>query len=192
MRVGELWSLTSGLDEEGFTGRFPEPALVIPPFGRGLLEPLFETHCGERGASLGGSPPVGSLRIGMIRSRRPMEEHPSSWSVHFITKTSRNPFGSMVTVGRASTNDICLEDPTVSKVHAALVFDGARWTIVDPGSKNGTYLNGHRAQPKRAMRIDDGSHISFGNTVAARFYLPPSLLGFLRLQGSRLTRTVET
>jgi hypothetical protein len=52
------------------------------------------------------------------------------------------PEGSAVTIGRASSADVCLgEDSQVSRVHAVLERVAGLWTIVDDGlSRNGTFL----------------------------------------------------
>jgi adenylate cyclase len=48
-------------------------------------------------------------------------------------------------IGRAvDQNDIVLEDAQVSRHHALIRRAGASFTLVDPGSANGTFINGHR------------------------------------------------
>ncbi len=64
-------------------------------------------------------------------------------------------------LGRAEDSDLALPDPRVSRRHAMIhrQGDGEYW-LVDFGSRNGTYLNGHRiAQP---TRLRDGDRISLG------------------------------
>lgn len=46
--------------------------------------------------------------------------------------------------GRAKLS-LRLDDPRMSSAHARLVRSGARWTLRDAGSKNGTYVNGKLA-----------------------------------------------
>ena len=60
---------------------------------------------------------------------------------------------------------------TVSSIHARLERDGAGWTIVDEGSKNGTFVNGERV-PRAALR--DGDLLEIGATLLVyRAALPP-------------------
>src|SRR5258708_3337591 len=47
-------------------------------------------------------------------------------------------------LGRASDNDIVLEDITVSQHHAVISFDGGRVFLRDLGSSNGTFIDGSR------------------------------------------------
>ena len=47
----------------------------------------------------------------------------------------------VVSVGRDPDSDIFLDDITVSRRHAEVQRDGARYSIRDVGSLNGTYVN---------------------------------------------------
>ena len=47
----------------------------------------------------------------------------------------------LVSVGRDPQSDIFLDDITVSRRHAEVARDGARYSIRDVGSLNGTYVN---------------------------------------------------
>ena len=50
-------------------------------------------------------------------------------------------------IGRAvDLNDIVLEDAQVSRQHAMIKRTGQNLTLVDPGSANGTFINGHRVK----------------------------------------------
>ena len=46
------------------------------------------------------------------------------------------------TVGRSSESDIQLSHSSVSRHHARIVVDGARVTVIDLGSRNGTFVGG--------------------------------------------------
>jgi pSer/pThr/pTyr-binding forkhead associated (FHA) protein len=82
------------------------------------------------------------------------------------------PEGGAVTIGRASSADVCLsEDSQVSRVHAVLERVGGLWTIVDDGlSRNGTFLNGRRLAHRARLR--DRDKIRVGETVLT-FCAPP-------------------
>jgi transcriptional regulator with GAF, ATPase, and Fis domain len=53
------------------------------------------------------------------------------------------PFNApAVVIGRDSTADICVPEQAVSRQHARIAFDGARWVLTDLGSRNGTMVDG--------------------------------------------------
>lgn len=66
-------------------------------------------------------------------------------------------------VGRAKGCDITLPDPAVSREHAVLLRRDKGWYISDTGSKSGTYVNGRRADGRKAVYIDDD--ITVGGTT---------------------------
>jgi len=82
------------------------------------------------------------------------------------------PEGGPVTIGRATSADICLsQDSQVSRVHAVLDRVAGLWTIVDDGlSRNGTFLNGRRLAHRATLR--DRDKIRVGRTVLT-FCAPP-------------------
>jgi hypothetical protein len=50
----------------------------------------------------------------------------------------------VITIGRATTNSLMLDDEQVSREHARIVATGDARTIYDLGSSNGTFVNGQR------------------------------------------------
>lgn len=66
-----------------------------------------------------------------------------------------------VTVGRAKTNGVVVDDALVSHVHAVLVTTPAGVEIRDNNSSNGTFVNG--ALVTRAL-LRDGDIVTVGNT----------------------------
>jgi pSer/pThr/pTyr-binding forkhead associated (FHA) protein len=67
------------------------------------------------------------------------------------------------TVGKASENDVSLEDdPTASHLHAVLERFEAGWCVTDLGSSNGTWVNGERIWSSRRLR--HGDEIRVGQT----------------------------
>jgi pSer/pThr/pTyr-binding forkhead associated (FHA) protein len=48
----------------------------------------------------------------------------------------------VVSIGRLVSNDICLEDPFVSRHHCVIRTEGDEYMIEDLNSANGTYVNG--------------------------------------------------
>jgi class 3 adenylate cyclase len=69
-----------------------------------------------------------------------------------------------VAIGRRVENDIALAwDQEVSREHAQLLRGPEGWTLVDDGSRNGSYLNGQRVSGRHPLR--DGDVLRFGDTV---------------------------
>jgi serine phosphatase RsbU (regulator of sigma subunit) len=68
-----------------------------------------------------------------------------------------------LTLGRSARNDLCLEDPFASRMHAEIrQRDDGIW-ITDLGSANGTFLNETRLTIP--IRLKDGDRIRIGETL---------------------------
>ena len=50
--------------------------------------------------------------------------------------------GDVITIGRAPSNDVVVDDPPVSAQHASLTKSPSGYRLKDLGSTNGTQLNG--------------------------------------------------
>lgn len=64
-----------------------------------------------------------------------------------------------LTIGRAASNDIRLDDPSVSKMHAQVEVVGNDHILLDLGSANGTYVNGERVS-RHLLRHGDVVEVS--------------------------------
>jgi pSer/pThr/pTyr-binding forkhead associated (FHA) protein len=96
-----------------------------------------------------------------------------------IAKGKNNSFGLGITVGRTRNNDLFINDERISRFHAFFqVRDGA-WVISDAGSRNGTFVDGTRLDPRRAAPLPARGRVDFGG-YRARFFLPPQFVDFLR------------
>jgi FHA domain/Domain of unknown function (DUF1707) len=71
-----------------------------------------------------------------------------------------------VVLGRSRDCDCVLAEPSVSRRHAELRREGARWLLRDLGSRNGTRVNGVRLLDE--AEVGPGDRVSFGD---ARFRL---------------------
>jgi ABC-type multidrug transport system ATPase subunit len=78
-------------------------------------------------------------------------------------------------IGRATDNNVVLDDLLVSRHHAVLRRSGNQWELVDSNSANGTYVNGNRIN--RAI-IGPDDMVGIGHTL-------------LHLSGDRLVEHVD-
>lgn len=72
-------------------------------------------------------------------------------------------------LGRARHNDLCLNEPSISKVHARILHEQERFFIEDQGSLHGVYVNAAKVQ---RTELTPGAQVQLGN-VTLKF----SLLG---------------
>jgi len=72
------------------------------------------------------------------------------------------PSQTILTLGRAATNDIVLHDDKASRTHARLEFAGDGWTLVDLNSTNGVVVNGEQVQQ---IRLLEGVQALIGNSL---------------------------
>ena len=82
---------------------------------------------------------------------------PNSRSYRRIGTTISFPLtGERVSLGRSTANELCYpEDTGLSRQHLILERHGDQWNLRDPGSKNGTLLNGERISEDRILRPGD-------------------------------------
>jgi pSer/pThr/pTyr-binding forkhead associated (FHA) protein/TolA-binding protein len=76
-----------------------------------------------------------------------------------------------LTLGRASTNSIMLEDNSVSRSHAVLQSTGHGFTVRDIGSRNGTFLNNKKIQGDMPVKHMDAIKVGI---YTLRFLEEPS------------------
>ncbi|MBL8952155.1 MAG: FHA domain-containing protein [Myxococcaceae bacterium] len=76
-----------------------------------------------------------------------------------------NAFAMGVTVGRIDTNDIVIDDASVSRFHAYFQKDlrTGDWNVVDAESKNGTWVGPLKLSPNERARVGDETKVRFGD-----------------------------
>jgi hypothetical protein len=92
-----------------------------------------------------------------------------------------NPFAMGITVGRVETNDVIVDDGSVSRFHAWLQLDERKkaWFLCDAESKNGTFLGPQRLTANQKVALTDGAQVKFGEAQMT-FLFPASLVALLR------------
>ena len=69
--------------------------------------------------------------------------------------------GALISIGRASDNDVIVDDPVVSRHHCQLKLQHGAYSFADLGSRNGSLVNG---QPVDEMALGPGDMIRIGST----------------------------
>jgi TM2 domain-containing membrane protein YozV len=72
---------------------------------------------------------------------------------------------SGLSIGRADHCDMILDDPTVSREHALVQYDGGFFSLRDLGSSNGTFLNGKRLVVGASSKIRSGDRLKIGKIM---------------------------
>ena len=75
----------------------------------------------------------------------------------------RHDLASELTIGRAATCEITIDDTYASQIHARVFRRDDDHVLEDLGSTNGTYLN--RQKVSSATNLQTGDHLQIGSTV---------------------------
>jgi len=68
-------------------------------------------------------------------------------------------------LGRASVNDIQIEDNYMSRKHLKIFTKNHRYFIVDLGTKNGTFIDDEKIDPGEVFEVEQGKSIKAGKTI---------------------------
>jgi FHA domain-containing protein len=134
-RRGEIRVAANVVDDRG--DRVPE------------AEPMPATSDTMIFARPGGSPPDSARRAFLLVSTR------GSRAVQFDLG------GPLIGIGRASDNDVIVDDPMVSRHHCQLMLQHGAYGFTDLGSRNGSTVNG---QPVSQIALGPGDVIRIGDT----------------------------
>ncbi len=207
MRLEDLARESGGLDETTFVRRFPHPVLVFAAASSGSADDSQHVDTPSGGIKIPGkekeisfsrtsamkatdSFPVLADSVHDMAEKGGAENNPArellgTAPVVFLEKSKRNPFESMITIGRASNNDYCLPLGTISKVHAYFTKTPTGvWRLTDQRATNGTWVDGLRLELGATANLAEGARLSFGPDARARFFTPVGLFGFLALYRS--------
>ena len=68
-------------------------------------------------------------------------------------------------IGKKSSNEITIQDPQVSSVHALILCRKDTFLLSDEMSSNGTAINDRDLTPRNPSELNDGDEIKVGNTT---------------------------
>lgn len=140
------------------------------PVARSMTVEAFKSLLG--GSLLVGPPPSSSGKSTWTfrtDSRRTIAE-PNSCMVLMDTdmvialrKAAGRPFADTLLVGRAVNNDVYLDHPSISKLHARVRFNAAGDTFLsDAESSNGTLVGDRMLSVGESVQLKHGDMVSFG------------------------------
>jgi hypothetical protein len=171
VNLATLLAIVQSIDQKTFVDRFPHPMLVVRKGGNDPGAAPFEKELDWK---------VTKASPFATATGLPRGPKPTVSSVEPLVKTNRNPFAGMITVGRAPNNDVCLPVGSVSKLHAYFQEQGKKWFVRDGTSANGTFVDGQKLVPEKAVELADGAHLAFGPDTECLFKLPAALYAFLK------------
>jgi hypothetical protein len=121
----------------------------------------------ERGSRLRDAAPAMAGSDTMIFDR-PTADAPDSARRAYLLVSTRGSRpvqfdlgGPLIGVGRASDNDVIVDDPMVSRHHCQLKLEHGAYSFTDLGSRNGSTVNG---QPVSTVALGPGDVIRVGDT----------------------------
>jgi hypothetical protein len=203
VRLGELARTEATADREIFQRECPHPALVFPEANVGWKGPSpYDVLEGDNAptsrwnipsgvektvkAVRPGRIPAPVLRIETANGSDPLvpwgdmsPRFGEGSVVVFLVKSPRNAFTTMVTVGRASNNDLVLPFDRISKSHAYFMGAAPTWALHDNRSTNGTFVNEARLPEGGSATLACGTVVGFAE-VRARFFTPAGLFDVLQ------------
>jgi ferredoxin-NADP reductase/ferredoxin len=86
---------------------------------------------------------------------------------------AERPLSELLTIGRHQNADLQLEDPQMSRLHAEVVRQGAKYFLRDKRSLNGSFLNGRRLEAETLAELGDGMTASIAG-YELRFHVAPA------------------
>jgi hypothetical protein len=111
------------------------------------------------------------LRAGsdtMVLARPESIQTPESARRAFLMVSTRGSIpvhfdlgGALIGIGRASDNDVIVDDPMVSRHHCQLKLQHGAYSFTDLGSRNGSTING---EPVSQVALGPGDLIRIGDT----------------------------
>lgn len=122
----------------------------------------------ERGSRVPDAMPMPGNSDTMVFNRPGAADAPDSARRAYLLVSTRGSRavqfdlgGALIGVGRASDNDVIVDDPMVSRHHCQLKLQHGAYSFTDLGSRNGSSVNG---QPVSQIALGPGDIIEIGDT----------------------------
>jgi len=158
-----------GLSRDEFIRRYPHPFLVE------------REHEDALGAS---QPPSSTMVVSQDRLKAILSGEASAGASTPVLKVAAKGTpvaASRITVGRTRNNDIAIEAPSISKLHACFTIDAAKGvcSVIDENATNGTFVNGKRLAGGASVALRDGDMVAFSQQRKFTYYTPGGFFDYL-------------
>ncbi|MHC4781149.1 MAG: FHA domain-containing protein [Planctomycetota bacterium] len=167
--VNEYLEKRSHMDREAFVNRFRTSFLVIEFGVESYSADAFRTMSAEGNGD---------------RPTEPAERKPVNTHIALavpVVKSERNSFLRMITLGRATNNDVVVPHPSVSKLHVYFRVDNDSGSVfvTDSGSTYGTTLDRLRLERNETYPMKSGSVLLLADSVRVTFLVSADFYDFL-------------
>ena len=163
-----------GLEKEAFLSKIKSPFLVVELDAKDRSkDSRFKTldNPGEK------ERPTSQV----YRKQRPREVR--EFLAIPLVKTDRNTFHNMITLGRASNNDVVIPHASVSKLHAIFRVDPKthKVSVSDAGSSFGTTLKGKKLEKGVSVDLESGDSMRLADSVQTTLLATEDFYEYLHL-----------
>jgi hypothetical protein len=166
----EFKALHGNVSKEKFLGKFHDPFLVVDLGGL-----VADSHDFRTLASTSQERPTELREKAAAAAPRPV--------VAILTKTGRNSFNNMITLGRAGNNDVVVPHASISKFHSFFRkdFSTGLLSVWDAGSKYGTSVNGILVKQGQGAPLESGATLVLARSVPATYFTPDEFYEYMFL-----------
>lgn len=153
--AAELRSLGSVV----FSANYPTPVFIV----KGVTGNLKDNSSGRQGVTM--------VTVD-VRTVDEMRQASLLVGRVFMIRKGKGANPGSITLGRTAVNDVCVPEYSISQRHCLIKTEAGGVSLTDAGSTNGTFVNGTRLLPQKALLLVDGIEVTLGRFVFV-FHTPP-------------------
>ncbi len=168
---GAMTCLTGGW--EGYSAKGVSEGSKVPTVGylaSGRLPTTRELETLLGPLALVGAPPDGEGQWSYVTVVLEPQSDDSPWEALrdaevYGLKKRQAGFAETIMIGRSSSNDVVVNHPSLSKLHARVRTSAEGLVLSDADSKNGTWVNGERLRARDTHLLKHGDEVTLGARV---------------------------
>ncbi len=145
LTVQELATKAAGLSAQAFTAELGPWVLIGPPAESKMPDKW--SYATQHAMPALTSNPFGPIATNIVFPLR--------------ARDRRAAVGTSILIGRTDSNDVCISDPSISKLHARVTKTD--FALSDAGSTNGTFVNGRKLGPSESIPLKANMLLRFGD-----------------------------